>query len=63
VAHTKPKSKAAKIAKNVGYKIPKAPEPEPGQYDAHLKPFGHTEKRMTMGGKDKPANNSNPGPG
>jgi hypothetical protein len=60
---TKPKSRAAKISKNISYKTPKAPEPDPGQYDTHLKPFGYTEKRMTLGGKYKPVKNSTPGPG
>jgi hypothetical protein len=42
------------------YRRPKEQNPEPGQYDAHLKPFGYSPRKMTMGGKYKWKPDSNP---
>ena len=35
----------------------------PGQYDGHLRDFGHSDKKMTIGGKYKWVPDSNPAPG
>lgn len=41
-----------------------SPDPSPGQYDGHLKPFGaDVSNRVPFGDKYKPEKNFNPGPG
>jgi hypothetical protein len=62
-AFTKPKSTAAIIQKETGYQVPREVEPSPGQYDGHLKDFGYSEKKMTIGGKYKYNYDANPAPG
>ena len=37
VGVTKPRSKAALIREETGYKVERGNEPDPGQYDGHLK--------------------------
>lgn len=59
----KPRSKAAVIRPDTGHRVPKEPSPDPGYYDGHIKPFGHSEKNMTMGGKYKFVPDKNPAPG
>jgi hypothetical protein len=63
VGQTKPRSKAAIIKDESGYKVERGNEPDPGQYDGHLKEFGHNDKRMTIGGKYVWVPDSNPAPG
>ena len=48
-----PRSKAAHIKDEGGYRVPRENGPDPGQYDGHLKEFGYNEKNMTIGGKYK----------
>ena len=40
VGVTKPRSYAAVIKEENGYRVPRENSPDPGQYDAHLRPFG-----------------------
>lgn len=61
--HTKPKSTAALIKEETGYQVPRENSPDPGQYDGHLREFGYSEKKMTIGGKYKWQADSNPAPG
>ena len=54
----KPRSYAAVIKEESGYKVPRENAPAPGQYDGHIKPFGKAdfeacERNMTIGGKYK----------
>lgn len=60
---TKPVSRTATIRQSANVRLETEQVPSPGQYDQHLKPFGHSENRFTMGGKYRPALNKNPGPG
>jgi hypothetical protein len=63
VAMTKARSKSAIIQLENGYKVPREISPDPGQYDGHIKPFGHTDKALTLGGKYVWKADSNPAPG
>ena len=54
----KPRSQAAMIKEENGYRVPRENSPDPGQYDGHIKPFGKAdfeacETKMTIGGKYK----------
>ncbi len=42
---------------------PKEQSPAPGQYDGHLKEFGYSENKMTIGGKYVWKADSNPAVG
>ena len=53
VGVTKPKSTAALIKEETGYQVPREIGPDPGQYDGHLKKFGDSPNKMTIGGKYK----------
>ena len=53
VGVTKPRSKAAIIKEESGYRVPRENSPDPGQYDGHLKEFGANDRNMTIGGKYK----------
>jgi hypothetical protein len=46
-----------------GYRVERGNEPDPGQYDGHIKPFGSSPNKMTIGGKYKHNYDANPGPG
>lgn len=46
-----PRSKSAHINVKLIEERPKDTGPSPGQYDAHLKPFGELPQNMTWGGK------------
>ena len=63
VGQVKPRSKAALIREETGYKVPREPSPDAGMYDGHIKPFGANDKQMTLGGKYKWSADSNPAPG
>ena len=63
LSHTKPRSKAALIKEETGYQVPRENPPDPGQYDGHIKPFGESPQRMTIGGKYKQTYDANPAPG
>ena len=63
IGMTKPKSTAALIKEETGYKVPRENSPDPGQYDGHLREFGYSEKKMTIGGKYKHTYDANPAPG
>jgi hypothetical protein len=63
VGVTKPRTQAAIIKEENGYRVPREQSPDPGQYDAHLKTFGYNERNMTIGGKYKFVPDSNPAPG
>lgn len=62
-ALTKPRSKAAVIKEASGYEVARESSPDPGQYDGHLKEFGHDERQMTLGGKWVWKPNDGPAPG
>lgn len=63
ITHTKARSQAAIIREETGYQVPRENLPDPGQYDGHLKQFGHSDKKMTIGGKYVWMPDSNPAPG
>lgn len=56
-----PTSRAATIKKDLNpFRRPKEYNPDPGQYDGHLTPFGSDVKKFTMGGKYKWKADQNP---
>ena len=58
---TKPLNRSAIIRPETSpYRRPKESNPDPGQYDGHLKKFGSDVKAFTMGKKYKQKYNDNP---
>ena len=53
VGMTKPRSYAAVIKEESGYKVPRENAPDPGQYDAHLRPMGSGMNNVDFGNKYK----------